>query len=109
MLQKNLCADLLKMKRLPVTLAHILIPVIISGIFLSYYSFSAWSDQTKVVAFYQAVGAGFPVLIGIFTAGVVEQEQMQESFKICLRYLKNARLLCQSFCFYLCLVCLLCC
>ena len=59
MLQKNLCADLLKMKRLPVTLAHILIPVIISGIFLSYYSFSAWSDQTKVVAFYQAVGPGF--------------------------------------------------
>lgn len=43
MLQKNLCADLLKMKRLPVTLAHILIPVIISGIFLSYYSLSAWS------------------------------------------------------------------
>lgn len=81
MLQKNLCADLLKMKWLPVTLAHILIPVIISGIFLSYYSFSAWSDQTKVVAFYQAVGAGFPVLIGIFTAGVVEQEQNAGEFQ----------------------------
>lgn len=29
----------------------------------------------KVIAFYQAIGAGLPVLIGIFTASVMEQEQ----------------------------------
>ena len=75
MLRKNLQADLLKMKGLPITLAHILIPIITSGLFLAYYSFSGWSENTKVIAFYQAVGAGFPVLIGIFTASVMEQEQ----------------------------------
>ena len=75
MLRKNLHADLLKMKGLPIVLAHILIPVIISGLFLVYYSFSVWSENTKIIAFYQAVGAGFPVLIGIFTASIMEQEQ----------------------------------
>lgn len=75
MLRKNLYADLLKMKGLPITLAHILIPVITSGLFLAYYSFSVWSENTKIIAFYQAVGAGFPVLIGIFTASIMEQEQ----------------------------------
>ena len=75
MFRKNLQADLLKMKGLPITLAHILIPIITSGLFLAYYSFSGWSENTKVIAFYQVVGAGFPVLIGIFTASVMEQEQ----------------------------------
>ncbi len=75
MLRKNLLADLLKMKGLPITLAHILIPIITSGLFLIYYSFSSWSENIKIIAFYETVGAGFPVLIGIFTASVMEQEQ----------------------------------
>lgn len=81
MLRKNIHADLLKMKKTPVTLAHILIPVITSGVFLLYYSFSAWNENTKITAFYQAVGAGFPVLIGIFTAGMMEQEQNAGDFQ----------------------------
>lgn len=81
MFGKNLRADLLKMKGTPIILAHILIPVITSGVFLLYYSFSAWNENTKIIAFYQAVGAGFPVLIGIFTAGVMEQEQNAGSFQ----------------------------
>lgn len=81
MLGKNLYADFLKMKGTPVILAHILIPLLTSGLFLSYYSFSAWNDTTKIIAFYQAVGAGFPVLIGIFTASVVKQEQNAGGFQ----------------------------
>ena len=75
MLRRNLHADLLKMKGQSITLAHILIPVITSGVFLAYYAVSAWNESTKIIAFYQAVGAGFPVLIGIFTASIMEQEQ----------------------------------
>lgn len=75
MLRRNLHADLLKMKGLPITLLHILIPVITCGLFFAYYSFSGWSENTKIIAFYQAVGAGFPVLIGVFTASIMEQEQ----------------------------------
>ena len=75
MLRRNLHADFLKMKGLSITLAHILIPIIASGLFLAYYSISAWNENTKIIAFYQAVGTGFPVLIGIFTANIMEQEQ----------------------------------
>lgn len=81
MIRRILHADLLKMKKTSITLAHILIPVIICGLFLIYYSFSAWDENTKIIAFYQAVGAGFPVLIGIFTAGTMEQEQNAGSFQ----------------------------
>jgi len=81
MFRKNLHADFLKMKGTPITLAHILIPVITSGLFLIYYSFSAWNENTRIIAFYQAIGAGFPVLIGIFTAGMTEQEQNAGGFQ----------------------------
>ena len=80
MLRKNLYADLLKVKGTPITLAHILIPVITSGLFFIYYSFSAWNENTKIIAFYQAVGTGFPVLIGIFTASMIKQEQNAGGF-----------------------------
>lgn len=81
MFGKSLYADLWKMKGTSVILAHILIPVITSGVFLLYYSFSPWDISTKVTAFYQAIGAGLPVLVGIFTASVMEQEQNAGGFQ----------------------------
>ena len=81
MFGRSFLADLWKMKGTSVILAHILIPVIISMVFLLYYVFSPWNISTKVTAFYQAIGAGFPALIGIFTASVMEQEQNAGSFQ----------------------------
>lgn len=75
MFRKSFYADLLKMKGVPITFAHVLIPMITSGLFIIYDSFSVWDGSTKIIAFYQAVGAGFPILIGIFTASIMEQEQ----------------------------------
>lgn len=81
MLLRNLHADLLKMKGTPIVLAHILIPILTSGLFLIYYSFSVWNDTAKLIAFYQAAGAGFPVLIGIFTASMAAQEKNAGGFQ----------------------------
>ena len=106
MLRKNLYADLLKMKGTPIAFAHILIPVITSGLFLIYYSFSAWNENTKIIFFYHTVGEGFPVLIGIFTASMMEQEQNAGEFQNMLALQKRRRHFCQRCCFYLFLVCL---
>ena len=81
MIGRSLNADLRKMKGTSVILAHLLIPIITSVIFLIYYSFSPWNENMKVIAFYQAIGAGLPVLIGIFTASVMEQEQNAGNFQ----------------------------
>ena len=81
MIGRSLNADLRKMKGTSVILAHLLIPIITSVIFLIYYLFSPWNENMKVIAFYQAIGAGLPVLIGIFTASVMEQEQNAGDFQ----------------------------
>ena len=90
MIGRSLNADLRKMKGTSVILAHLLIPIITSVIFLIYYFFSPWNENMKVIAFYQAIGAGLPVLIGIFTASVMEQEQNAGDFlKYCCLYRIN--------------------
>ncbi len=81
MIGRSLNADLRKMKGTSVILAHLLIPILTSVIFLVYYLFSPWNENMKVIAFYQAIGAGLPVLIGIFTASVMEQEQNAGNFQ----------------------------
>lgn len=70
----NLKADFIKIKGLSIGLAHLLIPILVCIVFWSYYSYSGWEASTKVTAFYQAIGAGFPILIGIFSASIAEQE-----------------------------------
>lgn len=72
---KMMTGEWLKLRKTPVMLAHILIPVIVSVVFLAYYAISPWSEPSKISAFYQALGVGFPVLIGIFAANTAEQEQ----------------------------------
>lgn len=81
MLGRFLNADLRKMKGTSVIPVHLLIPMIIGVIFLMYYLFSPWNDNMKVIAFYQTIGAGLPVLIGIFTASVMEQEHNAGNFQ----------------------------
>ena len=75
MLIRCLRIDMLKMKRLPILYAHIVIPILISVVFLAYYKICGWNEYEKVSAFYQALGIGYPVLIGIFTANQMELEQ----------------------------------
>ena len=72
---KMMTGEWLKLRKTPVMLAHILIPVIVSVVFLAYYAISPWSEPSKISAFYQVLGVGFPVLIGIFAANTAEQEQ----------------------------------
>ena len=76
MIGRSLNADLLKMKGTSVILAHLLIPIITSVIFLIYYFFSPWNENMKVIAFYQAIGAGLPVPVS-YTHLDVYKRQVQ--------------------------------
>ena len=81
MLGRSLKADFLKTKNKPVLWAHIWIPIAINALFLSYYAFTGWSASAKIIGFFESVGAGFPILIGIFAADVAEHEQTAGRFQ----------------------------
>ena len=67
-------AEFLKTKRTPFFLIHLLVPIISSGLFLAYYSYSPWSYSGKVSVYFQTLVCGFPIIIGLVCAMVAEQE-----------------------------------
>lgn len=74
-------AELLKTKRTPFLLIHLLVPIIISSLFLAYYSYSPWIFDWKVSAYFQTLSCGFPIIIGLVCAMVSEQEAIAGHFQ----------------------------
>ena len=74
-------ADFIKTKHLSIRIAHIAIPMGIAAMFLAYYTYVPWDGYTKVAAYYQVLGAGFPTLIGLFCAMLAEQELSAGTFQ----------------------------
>ncbi|WP_405105397.1 lantibiotic immunity ABC transporter MutG family permease subunit [Paenibacillus sp. FSL K6-1217] len=74
-------ADLLKTRRTPFLLFHLLTPLIGAGLFLAYYSFSSWGESDKVLAFMQSIACAFPTLIGLLCAMAAEQEASAGQFQ----------------------------
>jgi lantibiotic transport system permease protein len=74
-------AELLKTKRTPFLLTHLIVPIIISGIFLAYYTYSPWGFYDRVTAYLQGVACGFPIIIGLVCAMAAEQEATAGHFQ----------------------------
>ncbi|NLJ61516.1 MAG: lantibiotic immunity ABC transporter MutG family permease subunit [Firmicutes bacterium] len=77
-------ANIIKMKRTPLIWVHVLVPVIGSGLFLSYYPFSQWDEITKVSGFLQTVAVAFPFMIAVVTSLYAELEKSAGDYKVLL-------------------------
>ncbi|WNS42339.1 lantibiotic immunity ABC transporter MutG family permease subunit [Paenibacillus sp. MMS20-IR301] len=67
-------ADLLKTRRTPFILIHLLAPLIGTAVFLAYYSYSPWNAIDKALVFIQSLGCALPALIGLVCSMSAEQE-----------------------------------
>lgn len=74
-------ADFIKMKNTSFYWLHMFIPIIGIAIFLGYYSYSPWDGISKVDAYSQAISIVFPIMIGIVSSMVIEQEAIAGRFK----------------------------
>lgn len=74
-------AEFLKIKRTPFLFTHLLVPIIVSVLFLAYYSYSPWNFSDKVIAYLQALACGYPIIIGLVCAMVSEQEASAGHFQ----------------------------
>lgn len=73
--------DFQKIRRSPLHWIHIVIPMMMVILFLSYYSFSRASSPGKVGGYMEVLAIGFPLLIGIISANAVEQEALAGRFQ----------------------------
>lgn len=76
LLARCIKADFLKIKHTSLGKAHMAVPAVMTGAFLLYYSVSPWNTFSEVQAFFQVMGMGYPLLIGVFCAVIAEQESL---------------------------------
>ncbi|SEU09577.1 lantibiotic immunity ABC transporter MutG family permease subunit [Paenibacillus sp. NFR01] len=74
-------ADLLKTRRTPFLLLHLLAPLIAATVFLAYYAYSPWSATDKVQAYLQVLGCALPTLIALVCSMSAEQEALAGHFQ----------------------------
>lgn len=77
-------ADYIKTKRTPLRIAHLVIPFAAAAVFLTYYAFTPWNAYSKIQAYFQIIGMGYPFLIGTFCAIVAEQESYAGAYQMML-------------------------
>ncbi len=73
---KLIRSDFQKIRHTPIVWIHIVIPILISILFVAYYtcSTSTVDNVSKVGLYIQVLSMGFPLIIGIVCSMVVEQE-----------------------------------
>ncbi len=79
--KKLIKADIIKFKSTQIPWMHLYIPILGLIIFLSYYSYTPWTSFSKISAYLQVLSITFPMLIGIITSIVAEQEYIAGGFK----------------------------
>lgn len=87
-------SDVYKMVHSQVLLIHLFVPLFGMAVFLAYYTISPWDEPQKVSAYLQVLAMAFPMLIGIVTVMVSEQESQAASCQMllstpCKRYIPH--------------------
>lgn len=80
-LKRLLKADIMKLKSTQIIWIHFYIPILGIITFLSYYSLSPWDSFSKVSGYLEVLCIVFPILIGIITSMVSEQEYTAGDFQ----------------------------
>lgn len=60
---------------------HIFIPLVIAALFSVYYCVSPWKVDAKMSGYFEAVGIGFPIIIGLVCGKAAEQENEAGCFQ----------------------------
>lgn len=80
-LKRLLKADMIKLKSTHIIWFHLYIPLIGLIGFLTYYSNTSWASFSKISGYLQVLSMVFPILIGIITSMVVDQEYESGNFQ----------------------------
>jgi len=78
---KLLRADILKLKATHMIWLHLYIPLLGLIIFLSYFSYAPWRHFDEISVYLQVLCIVYPILIGIITSMIADQEYLAGGFQ----------------------------
>lgn len=74
-------ADFYKLLHSRFLLLHLIAPILGILIFVSYYSYSPWNENDKLLIFIQTIALAFPLMIAISVSMIHEQEECAGNFQ----------------------------
>lgn len=77
-------SDFYKLKRTPILYLHVFIPLIGAFVFLLYYSLGSKGNIENISTYLEALSIVFPLLIGLMSGMVIEQEERAGNFQMLL-------------------------
>ncbi len=77
-------SDFYKLKRTPILYLHVFIPFLGAFLFLLYYSFGSKGNIDSICGYLETVAIVFPLLIGLMSGIVIEQEERSGNFQMLL-------------------------
>ncbi len=77
-------SDFYKLKRTPILWLHVFIPILGSFLFLLYYSFGSKGNIDSICGYLETMAIVFPLLIGLMSGMVIEQEERAGNFQMLL-------------------------
>lgn len=80
-LKRLIKADIMKLKSTHIFWMHLYVPLIGLLVFLGYYSYTPWNSYSKVLSYFKVLAMIFPILIGIITSIVADQEDIAQNFQ----------------------------
>ncbi|MBX4263956.1 lantibiotic immunity ABC transporter MutG family permease subunit [Clostridium estertheticum] len=77
-------SDFYKLRHTSIPWIHLLIPLAGAIMFLAYYRISSWDTVKKTSGYLETLAIAFPLLIGIISGIVIEQEEQAGNFQTLL-------------------------
>ncbi|MBU3175418.1 lantibiotic immunity ABC transporter MutG family permease subunit [Clostridium estertheticum] len=77
-------SDFYKLRHTSIPWIHLLIPLAGAFMFLAYYRISSWDTVKKISGYLETLAIAFPLLIGIISGIVIEQEEQAGNFQTLL-------------------------
>ncbi len=77
-------SDFYKLRHTYIPWIHLLIPLAVAFMFLAYYRLSSWDTVKKISGYLETLAIAFPLLIGIISGIVIDQEEQAGNFQTLL-------------------------
>ena len=82
-------SDFYKFKHTSMIWIHLFIPLVIAALFSVYYCVSPWKADAKMSGYFEAIGIGFPIIIGLVCGKAAEQESEAGCFQNIMCLIKS--------------------
>lgn len=88
---REFCSNFTKIKRTPIILLHLLLPIVITTLFLIYFAFAGYHIISDVRLFFVILQIGYPIFVGIVVPILIQLDRNINNIQNALGLVESRR------------------